>query len=267
MSDLETPRLAFLAGPGSLDRNGEALVFLHGFGGVAAQWQSWLKAFAPDIATFAFDLPGHGGSKDFPGFGPPKVAARAVLAEMNKLAFDRLHLVGHSMGGAVASLMALMEPEKIASLTLLAPGGFGPEVNHPLLLKWAAASSRDEITQVLPHFFGPQFSVPTKLVDFVEGHRARPGAVERLQQIASGIAVDGAQGKLPLEGLFTRAFPVTVVWGTEDAVLPVHQAERLKPLADNGKLALRIIEGMGHSPAEEDRALITRIIRQHLADS
>lgn len=245
-------------------REGEALVFLHGFGGLAAQWQGWLNAFGGQIKTIAFDLPGHGASLDFPGYGPPKVAARAVLDDTQAMGSERLHLVGHSMGGAVSSLTALFAPERIASLTLLAPGGFGPGINHDLLSRWAGASDHDVIAGLMPGFFGPDYDVHPKMVEFTTMARQTPQATARLEEIAKGLARDGVQGELPRDGLFAQAFPTTVVWGTHDHVLPVEQAHALQPLADDGKLTLHIVEGMGHSPAEEARGLVTSIIEKNL---
>src|SRR5882757_4225967 len=103
----------------------KTIVLLHGFGGCHDVWHEVTSALAPGIRTLAYDLPGHGLSLDFPGGGAAKTAARAVLAALaarQTSQMRRVHLGGHSMGGASATLMALTAPEKVASLTLLAPG-------------------------------------------------------------------------------------------------------------------------------------------------
>ena len=124
------------------------VVLLHGFGGSHAAWDATLAAVGDARRTIAFDLPGHAGSLDHPHGGAGK-AARSVLAALAARGISRAHLVGHSMGGAAAALAALMEPARAASLTLLAPGGFGPEANQMLLRRYASASGEAEITQVL----------------------------------------------------------------------------------------------------------------------
>lgn len=238
---------------------GTPVVFLHGFGGAAAQWRGLQTKVSFMTPTLAFDLPGHGGSLDFPGFGPPKVAAKAVIAELETRALDSVHIVGHSMGGAVASLIALIAPEKVASLTLLASGGYGSEFNHPLLMRWASARSRDELRDVLPSFFADSFEVPEKMIDFQYTIRQQPGAVDALLKIGSAMSSDGRQGMLPVDDVLSGSYSISVIWGREDKVLPVQQAEALADRVD-----LHVLDGVGHSPAEEATELVSSVILNQL---
>ncbi|MEM8749487.1 MAG: alpha/beta fold hydrolase [Pseudomonadota bacterium] len=235
------------------------VIFLHGFGGLAAQWRGLRTGISFKAPTYALDLPGHGGSLDWPGFGPPKVAAKAVLAFMSANELENAHIVGHSMGGAVASLVGLMEPGRVASLTLLAPGGFGAEFNHPLLLRWAAAQTRDELRDVMASFFGPDYVIEDKVIEFQYQARQRPGAIEALVSIAEGMSSDGKQGMLPVDDLLATGLPISMIWGTEDKVLPVSQGLALKDRVD-----LHIAENTGHSPAEEQPQLVQAVILSQL---
>src|SRR5260370_38657882 len=95
----------------------KTVVFLHGFGGCHDVWRDVISMLTPGVRTLAYDLPGHGLSLHFPDSGPAKTAARAVLADLTARGMKKKgHLVGHSMGGAGATLMALTEPEKVACL-------------------------------------------------------------------------------------------------------------------------------------------------------
>ena len=242
----------------SIDNSGSdalPVVFLHGFGGLAAQWQAMQMRVSYKAPTYAFDLPGHGKSLDYPGFGPPKVAAKAVLAEMTKLDFDKFHLVGHSMGGAVSSLIALISPASVASLTLLAPGGYGEEFNHPFLLEWGAASTIEELSELLPQLFGEGYDKLDKVAAFHEEARSVPGAVDALSSIAKAMSSDGKQGVLPVADILAADYPIKVFWGTEDKILPVSQAEKIAHMAD-----VTILDGVGHSPAEEARDTVLEAI-------
>jgi len=236
------------------------VLFLHGFGGVGAQWWGLQTAVSFKAPTLAYDLPGHGKSVTFPDAGPPKTAARAVIADMDKRGIQQAHLVGHSMGGAVSSLIALMAPERVASLTLLAPGGFGPELNHPALMEWAAARTVGDLQAILPQFFGPDYEIQEKMIGYQAQLRAMPGAVESLISIAEDLFAGGVQGKLPIDDLIKLNLPMSVVWGQLDNIVPVSQATQLQ-----GRLDLHLLDGVGHSPVEEAPDLVRNTILNHVA--
>ncbi len=235
------------------------VLFLHGFGGVGAQWWGLQTAISFKAPTIAYDLPGHGKSTGFPNAGPPKIAARAVIADMDARALKQVHLVGHSMGGAIASLIALMAPDRVASLTLLAPGGFGPELNHSVLMDWAAARTQREVETVLPHFFGPDYVIPEKMVEYQMEPRAQPGAVDALISIAEDVFEGGRQGVLPIDDLVQLDLPMSVIWGQLDNIVPAMQASQLRDRVD-----LHLLENVGHSPVEEAPDLVRRTILNHV---
>ncbi|MEL6947897.1 MAG: alpha/beta fold hydrolase [Pseudomonadota bacterium] len=253
----ETGRLGVQAMENRKDTDAKAIpiILLHGFGGFAAQWRPLQLRLSTHAPTMAFDLPGHGESMNYPGFGPPKRAAEAVLAEMKARSIDKAVVVGHSMGGAVASLMALLEPSRIERLVLLAPGGFGEAFNHDHLMKWAAAREESELARIMPTFFAPGFDLPAKAITLQANLRAKPGLVEALVKIGASMAKDGKQGVLPLEAMAKTGVPIHVLWGTKDAILPVEQAEAL-----SAPFAVTLLEGVGHSPAEYSPAEVERAI-------
>lgn len=236
------------------------IVFLHGFGGAGAQWWGLQMAASFKAPTLAFDLPGHGQSMAYPDAGPPKVAAKAVLAELGQRGHDRVHLIGHSMGGAVASLIALIDPDRVASLTLLAPGGFGPDVNVDVLHDWAAADTAEALATVLPQFFHPGFALPDKMIEFQLELRQRHGAVAALQALAAVMFRENRQGVLPLDDLLSHPRPHSVIWGKDDAIIPVSQAEQLQ-----GRTDLHLLENVGHSPLEEASNLVREVLWANVA--
>ena len=244
------------------------VVFLHGFGGEAAQWRPLFKAM-PDIGArlVAYDLPGHSGSLKYPEAGPPKVAATAVLAEIEKLG-KPVHIVGHSKGGAVASLCALFRPDLVKSLVLLAPGGFGPRINGDLLARFAAVDDRVGLNAVLPEFYGPGYRVAASTRDRILGMRARGGKgpggqVDMLKHIRGIIVRDGgSQGELPLDKIAALGKPVRVVWGDEDNVLSVEQARAL-----GEGFTVTILPGVGHTVYEEAPEAVIEALRANLADT
>ncbi|HRP79490.1 MAG TPA: alpha/beta fold hydrolase [Aquamicrobium sp.] len=225
---------------------GIPVVLLHGFGASHAVWAGIAERLGRETAVLAYDLPGHGGSYDFPDAGPPKVAASAILADLAARGIDRAHLVGHSMGGAVAALMALIEPQRVASLTLLAPGGFGPEINQRLLIRYAAAADEAVLEACLEAMFGWFSAVPEGLAGGLITERAAPGRREKLQAMAAGLARDGRQGMLPRDRLAALSIPATVAWGGLDNVLPARHAQDLP-----AGFELRLFPDLGHMLPEE----------------
>jgi pimeloyl-ACP methyl ester carboxylesterase len=211
---------AFEAGPSS----GTPLVLLHGFGGHAASWSAVVQRLPEDIRTLAFDLPGHAGSLDYPGFGSPRTAALAVLSELNVRGIKRAHVAGHSMGGAAAFLMAMEQPDLIASLTLVAPGGFGPEMDGKALRSLVEARTTDELSDAYAAMMAPPTRPDTQMITQLFGVHDRPGQREALRQILARISRGQGQGELPLGALAKERFPVTLMWGTQDTIVPYSQS-------------------------------------------
>lgn len=143
---------------GSIGRS--PIVFLHGFGAGAFVWTDIQAALREETGSIAYDLPGHGGSLHADGLGGAGRMAKAIRADLKERGITRGHFVGHSMGGAVASFIALHDPSLVASMTLLAPGAYGPEINHRLLHRYATASTLQEILPVLENMFGWNCPIP-----------------------------------------------------------------------------------------------------------
>ncbi len=236
---------------------GTPAVFLHGFGGQSGIWASIQEAVAAERATLAYDLPGHGRSLSFPEAGPVKIAVKSVLGDLAMRGLERVHLIGHSMGGAISALMALTEPQRIASLTLMAPGGFGEEINAPLLRRYAGAADDKNVRACLSEMSGSAHDVPDEAVRMLASARAVDGQTEMLARIVALITRDGKQGAIPRESLARLEMPVAVLWGTADSVLPYSQTQGLP-----ARFALHTFSGDGHMLAEEQPDEVLFIIRQ-----
>lgn len=241
------------------DENSTApVIFLHGFGGDRQTWLNLQTALAPKLRSIAFDLPGHGEALDWPAIGNAGVSAKAVGQSLAALELDRVHLVGHSMGGAVATLVALRTPEKVASLTLLAPGGFGAEINHKLLRRYAEATDPQDMEILLEQFFGWEFKLPKFLAKTAAESRSRPGAVATLTTIVEDILDGQVQKTLPRADIADLPMPIKVVWGTQDRILPTRQSHKLP-----GIIATHIFERVGHMPHLEIPTEVAMLIRHN----
>ena len=239
--------------------DGPVLVLLHGFGGSHHVWIPVVEALSGRCRVLAYDLPAHGQSFDYPGGGPVRVAVDALLEDLNRRGIDRFHLAGHSMGGAISTLMALKAPERIASLTLLAPGGFGPEINMRLLTRYAGATDADTIRACLETMTGFANTVSNAAVtELLEG-RQRAGQPEKLLEIAAGMTRNGVQGAIPRDAMAGLPMPVKVLWGLQDAVLPVTQAEGLPPF-----FGIHRFSSAGHMLVEEETATVIRLLAENV---
>ena len=93
------------------------LVLLHGLGEGAADWDGVGPAFAGHRRVYAPDLCGHGRS-DRPGDYSVELMEADVLGFLDALRLDRVDVIGHSMGGLVAYLLAGNHPDRVSRLVL-----------------------------------------------------------------------------------------------------------------------------------------------------
>ena len=109
------------------------MLFVHGVGGWAENWSETVERVAASgRRAIAFDLPGFGESSAVGGaryFDPRDPFYPTVVDGVRRaLGLERPHLVGHSLGGGIAAVTSVVHPHAWRSLTLVAPGGFGPEI-------------------------------------------------------------------------------------------------------------------------------------------
>jgi pimeloyl-ACP methyl ester carboxylesterase len=108
-------------------RDGVPLLLLHGFGNEAHIWDDFAPEVAPYYRTLALDHRGHGDSAWDPELRYELDTLVADLEEVTRaLSITRLVLVGHSLGGRVATLFAGRHPERLAGLVLV---DIGPELD------------------------------------------------------------------------------------------------------------------------------------------
>ncbi|WP_090073125.1 alpha/beta fold hydrolase [Cohaesibacter marisflavi] len=238
---------------------GAPVVFLHGFGGDVSSWLNFQVGLAGSWRSLAFDLPGHGGSLDYPKTCNAVVAAKAVLDDLEAMGIGKVHLAGHSMGGAAAAVIALRRPELVASLSLLAPGGFGPEINQALLRRYAAQTDEEGLQMVLEQFFGSEFRLPRAMAGYAAQLRQDPHVCESLKRTAEAILDGKRQKTLPLDELGGLSLPIKVIWGRQDRVIPVGQCVGLPAM-----IAVHIFEKAGHMVHLEASREVLALIRQSI---
>jgi pyruvate dehydrogenase E2 component (dihydrolipoamide acetyltransferase) len=234
---------------------GDPVVLLHGFGGDLNNWLFTTDRLAERRRVYALDLPGHGESAKDVGAGDLAGFADALGGFLEAVGAARAHLVGHSMGGAVALAYALERPDRVASLTLVAPAGLGPEINADYIDGFVAAERRRELKGVLELLFADQGLVNRKLVDEVLRYKRLDGVQDALETMAAAMYPSGRQTTVLTGELDRLAVPTLVVWGEQDRVLPPAHAQAMA-----GRARVEVLAGAGHSPHMEAANEVNRLV-------
>ncbi|GHE94702.1 branched-chain alpha-keto acid dehydrogenase subunit E2 [Streptomyces spiralis] len=219
----------------------ETVLLVHGYGGDKNSWLFVQEPLSARATVHAIDLPGHGDSTKDVGDGSLDTLAGALLGFLEQQGIERVHLVGHSLGGAVVTAAAAREPGRIASLTLVAPAGYGDTINADYLRGFASASSRRELKPHLLHLFADSGQVTRQLADDLMKFKRLDGVQQALDRLL-GTLLDGDRPGIDAAALLQKfAGPVTVVWGRADQVLPAANATAL-----GGRAQVTYVDHAGH---------------------
>jgi pyruvate dehydrogenase E2 component (dihydrolipoamide acetyltransferase) len=238
---------------------GVPVLFLHGFGGDLGNWLFNIDALAEVAPVIALDLPGHGQSDPkLPGATLPELA-RFVAAFLDRLDVEKVHAVGHSMGGAIAAQMALDHAPRIASLAVFGSAGLGDEVNADYTGGFVAAASRRELKPVVELLFADPSLVSRALVDDLLKYKRLDGVTELLATLNQSLFEGGRQATTPLRDLADSPVPMLVVWGREDRVIPAAHAANAPPGA-----SVTVYDGAGHMVMMEKAGEVNALLKKHL---
>jgi pyruvate dehydrogenase E2 component (dihydrolipoamide acetyltransferase) len=232
------------------------VLFLHGFGGDLDNWLFNLDAVAAAAPVIALDLPAHGQSAvRLPGSGALADLAGFVLHFLDAIGVERVHVVGHSMGGAIASQMALAAPQRAASLVLISSAGLGPEIHGGYIDGFVAAATRRELKPVIEQLFADPGLVSRQMLDDLLKYKRIDGVSQALTQLGGALFGGGHQAALPVAQLAAGKLPVTLVWGREDRIIPAAHAAHAPAGAE-----VQLLEGAGHMLMMEKAAQVNALI-------
>jgi pimeloyl-ACP methyl ester carboxylesterase len=232
-----------------------ATVFLHGLLDSSDGWRRLCERLRG--TRIAFDLPGFGYS-DAPSEGSIEAYARDVLHGLDELGAKRFTLVGHSLGGAVATALAELAPDRATGLVLLSPTGFG----RIPLAELVSLPGLGRLTRAaMPFALGSRLAVTLAYSTMVTGGvRPEPELVDRVTTRGPRL-VDGvreATQAIVKSGRATDAFhrrrvrydgPVYAIWGDRDRLVPASHRQALRAALPQARIELW--EGMGHHPVRE----------------
>jgi pyruvate dehydrogenase E2 component (dihydrolipoamide acetyltransferase) len=235
---------------------GAPIVFLHGFGADLNGWRPVHRLLPETQPALAIDLPGHGLSPlgETASFEALVEATRAALIEEG---IGAAHLIGHSLGGAVAVALAHTPGVRALSLMLIAPAGLGPETNSAFFDGFLQADTEAALTPWLHMLATDPAALGSALARTTLRLRQERPLVAYQRRLAKAILAGDRQA-INVRGLLTAPeAPTKIVVGLEDRITPAHQVEGL-----SGLIALHRFGHLGHMPHLEARGEVARLIEE-----
>jgi pyruvate dehydrogenase E2 component (dihydrolipoamide acetyltransferase) len=233
------------------------VVLIHGFGGDSSAWLFNQEALSVARSVHAVNLPGHGGSAPAGSSGLDDMVA-AVIATMTALNVDKAHLVGHSLGGAVALAIAASARDRIPSLSLLAPVGLGSEISAAYVDGFLAADRRKPMRDALACLFANGERVSPEMVENALRSKRLDETCTALGSVAATLVDHGRQAIDLRRLLSSIAVPSLVIWGEKDAIVPIRHADGLPASVKIERLA-----DVGHMPMMEAASAVNRALSAH----
>jgi len=254
---------------------GPPLLFVHGLSGC---WQNWLENipyFARTHRVVALDLPGFGGSPMPPWEISIPAYGRFLRDFCERLGVGRSSLVGNSMGGFIATEVAITEPDRVDDLVLVSAAG----------ITWARARREPAAmigrvgraaAPVLLRFHMQGIKRPRLRRNYFQGVFFDPDGLRRemlWENVVPALQSPGYYDALTtLWGYDIRdrlediGVPTLIVWGRNDRVVPVPAAVSYrKRIGKNAELV--IFDHCGHVPQIERPARFNRLLEEFLARS
>ena len=242
-------------------QDGDVVLLVHGYGGDRNSWLFLQEPLAARHRVYALDLPGHGTSAKDVGDGSVGTLAGTVLGVLDAIGAKSAHLIGHSLGGAVAVAAAARDPRRISSLTLIAPSGFGPEINAGYLRGFADAQTRRELKPVVGQLFADESLVTRQVVDDLLAYKRLDGVAVALHTLVDTL-LDGDTQRIDSAAAIAAiggTLPVTVIWGRADQIIPATQAGSV------AGAVRQLLDGAGHLPHMERPAEVQAAIEETIA--
>jgi pimeloyl-ACP methyl ester carboxylesterase len=241
---------------------GPALVLLHGLALSHLSWRATSSALAEHFTVYTLDLPGFGYSDKPLGYGSARRTAAFVDRFLATLRLERVTLIGHSLGGAVALWLAIERPTRVERVVLVNVAEIGdaaaifrviatPIVGDLLLRTITPATMRS----LLAHAYVQKQVVTSVVVASYTRFIRSPGARRAL--IEHTRAYDGDKRAL-LPRLRDMSAPALIVWTDQDPYFPLsvaHELWKAVPDAD-----LEVVANAGHVPQEEQAEAFRRIV-------
>lgn len=241
------------------DGEGPTVLLLHGFGADRLTWLLTQREVSQYASTIALDLPGHGQSDRDVGDGDVAFLADLTAAFLAERQTGPVHIVGHSLGGAIAIDLAHRRPEWVASLFLIAPAGLGSGIDPEFLTSVTEMSELDQATIVLERLVTRRRLISPQMTARVLEQLSQPGSREALRKVARSLTTIHGDLAEAVAAVGRRGLPIHVMWGDSDTVNPLEAG-----CADALGADLQRVSDAGHLPHIESAGAVNRAIRDFI---
>jgi len=242
-------------------RDGEPVLMIQGLGADSRGWVRQRRAFGQRHHVIVFDNRGAGRSDKPEGPYDLAVMAGDAIAVLDAVGYESAHVMGASMGGAIAQILAVRHPERVRSLILACTACQHHPWRRELLARWATVAAEDGMAacshEALRWVAGPRSAQRLWLALGALGALAGKGpAAPFVSQVEAILAMDD-DIRFELRGV---AAPTLVLVGTQDILTPLGDSEEIASLLPNAELA--VVGGGAHGfmveHAAHDRELGVR---------
>ena len=247
------------------DGAGVPLLMVHGVGSSIETWGDIPDRLSSAGLPFvALDLLGHGSSSMGHGDFSLGAHANTIRDLMDHLGLDRVHLVGHSLGGGISLQFAYQYPDRVTSMTLVSSGGLGPDLGaslraatlpgadlalrtagHPRVLGLAARTDR-----VLGQFGKQRPILGTTARRRLESLRDQGRRAAFLATLRSVVGPEGQRVSAVSQLTTLDPRRVLIVWGELDPMVPIRHGRDAHNQLPGSKFVE--IAGAGHHPHTDD---------------
>lgn len=234
-----------------MGRRGEPLVFVHGLGGSAENWRKLFPLLGKEYLVYAPDLPGFGKTPLAPEGVDIRTHVLYLERFLDALGYPCVTLVGNSLGGWIAACFAIEHPERVKHLYLLNSAGLRREgIQSPYTPDRAAARLAAKRIMDCP------IPAPNFILDAIVQNSQRPAYAGFIKNYARQEFLDPLLGRIHV--------PTTIIWGTQDRLLPDACAQDFHHGIAGSQLVL--LPGAGHSPQSSSPVQVAHIILRQRDD-
>jgi 2-hydroxy-6-oxonona-2,4-dienedioate hydrolase len=257
-------------------KRGKNLLFIHGLGSSAERWLDIPDALSLYFHTVAIDLPGFGGS-DKPSDMDYTIDAFSDIIRqfVDKIRIGKedrsdnntrkITLVGHSLGGYIASKIAADENDNFVDKLVLVDSSGNLERPTPVLQQYLDAAmnpSKEKVRKVFEQMVANPLLISDVLVQ---------GFIDRISNPNSKYAFESSMrnsantqiGIKNLNKIGEKGISTLIIWGMHDKVIPTQHSQIFKEAINNSTAI--IIPQTGHAPFTEKPALICEYLHKFLA--